>query len=533
MAVERYLPARHPGDAHDCAPIVRRALLADPQREYAIGADGRSIRFGELAIRVARLQAVLGRWGLAPGDRVAVMLPNGVDHIALIFALMLSRLVWLPVNTRLKEAGVRHLVEHGQPRLLIAGADFDEAVAPLRGQVDIVHFDDFVPAKAGPEAGEPAAGPTLVDGDPADVLALIYTSGTSGPPKGVLFSHRMLRVAAEATLIVADVRPGDRMLFWEPLCHIGGAQLLLLPFLIDVRYKLLDRFSAGSFWTEAGAFGATHVHYLGGILDMLALHPVDPRAKASLRVFWGAGATPTAWQRIHETFGLALRECYGMTEGSSFATVNDDGTPMSIGRPLPWVSIELQRGAEDVDKANAGEADAGKPDAGEAEAGEIVMTSAIEGAITAGYLNDPETTARTIRDGRLHTGDMARRDAEGRLQFIGRRSDSMRVRGENVSAWEVERAFASHPDVALVAAVGVASALGENDILLYVKTRDDRPADFAGLRDWGRRLLAPYQQPRYFRQIDAFVLTPSERIRKQFLSRDVTGSWDASQEARA
>ena len=518
MAVERYLPARHPGDAHDCAPIVRRALLADPQREYAVGADGRSIRFGDLATRVARLQAALGRKGLTSGDRVAVMLPNGVDHIALIFALMLSRLVWLPVNTRLKEAGVRHLVEHGQPRLLITSPDFDEAVAALRGQVDVVNFVDFAPAEAetGKETG--AGEPVLVDGDPGDVLALIYTSGTSGPPKGVLFSHRMLRVAAEATLIVADVRPGDRMLFWEPLCHIGGAQLLLLPFLIDVKYKLLDRFSASNFWTEAGAFGATHVHYLGGILDMLALHPVDPRAKASLRVFWGAGATPTAWQRIHEIFGLALRECYGMTEGSSFATVNDDGTPMSIGRPLPWVSIALQGGAEDAGKANAGEP----------EAGEIVMTSAIEGAITSGYLNDPATTASTVRDDRLHTGDMARRDAEGRLQFIGRRSDSMRVRGENVSAWEVERAFANHPDVALVAAVGVPSALGENDILLYVKTRDDRPADFASLRDWGRRLLAPYQQPRYFRQIDAFVLTPSERIRKQFLSREVSGSWDAS-----
>jgi crotonobetaine/carnitine-CoA ligase len=185
---------------------------------------------------------------------------------------------------------------------------------------------------------------------------------------------------------------------------------------------------------------------------------------------------------------------------------------MSIGTPLPWVGIELQ--------------------GDEPDAGEIVMSSAIDGAVTAGYLDDAATTAATVRGGRLHTGDMARRDAQGRLQFIGRKSDSMRVRGENVSAWEVERAFASHPDVALTAAVGVPSVLGEQDILLYVKTRDDREADFAGLRDWGRRLLAPYQQPRWFRQVQSFVTTPSERIRKQFLSRDTAGCWDAAGGAR-
>jgi crotonobetaine/carnitine-CoA ligase len=211
---------------------------------------------------------------------------------------------------------------------------------------------------------------------------------------------------------------------------------------------------------------------------------------------------------------MGLRECYGMTECSSFATVNVDATPMSIGTPLPWIEVELQ--AEDGSLVPPH------------EAGEIVLRSGIEGALAAGYLDDEKATRSTMREGRLHTGDMARRGAAGHLQFVGRRSDSMRVRGENVSAWEVERIFAAHPAVELSAAVGVASPLGEQDILLYVKAKPGQTIDLAQLRDWGAAQLPGYQLPRYYQCVSEFVTTPSERIRKQFLSRDVSQAWDAA-----
>ena len=136
-----------------------------------------------------------------------------------------------------------------------------------------------------------------------------------------------------------------------------------------------------------------------------------------------------------------------MTECSSFATLNASGKPGSIGRPLPWLRVELL-GQDGLPVAPG-------------EAGEIVLSSDIEGAFLPGYLDNPEASRRALRDGRLHTGDSARQDADGDYFFIGRATDSMRVRGENVSAWEVERVFIDHPAIQACAAVGVDGDVGE------------------------------------------------------------------------
>jgi crotonobetaine/carnitine-CoA ligase len=508
-----FLPVRCADDRFECVDVVVSGLRERPAQVFCRDGSGAPVTFGELGRRIAVLQSALDARGLRAGDRVAVMLANEVSHIALIFALILSRLVWVPVNPRLKAEGLRYLLGHSRPNLLITEPALAQGIEPAEQAIPVTTMGDLQ------EASRVDVPLRLLAGAPGDTLALIYTSGTSGPPKGVIFTHRMLRVASEAVVIVADARDGDRMLFWEPLCHIGGAQLLLLPFLQDVELHLVPRFSASSFWSELAAARATHVHYLGGILDMLAQHPCDVASLSSLRVFWGAAATPAAWRYVRETFGIGLRECYGMTECSSFATVNVDATPMSIGTPLPWIDVELQ--AEDGSAVAA------------EEAGEIVLRSAIEGALAAGYLDDDKATRSTMRDGRLHTGDMARRTMGGALQFVGRRSDSMRVRGENVSAWEVERVFAGHPAVELSAAVGVASPLGEQDILLYVKAKPGQALDLPQLRAWGAAQLAPYQLPRYYQQVDGFVTTPSERIRKQFLARDASSAWDAAAVASA
>jgi crotonobetaine/carnitine-CoA ligase len=500
-----YFPYRHPQDELDCVPLLAAGLANDPAHTF-LYFEERAIRCAEAVERIAQLQAWFANQGLAQGDRVAVMLGNSPEHIHLIYALMLSGIVWVPVNTRLRATGLEYLLQHAEPKLLIVDDEFDAVTAHVAcAGAQRVRLPAFRADAAPASLRTPRIGVH-------EPLCIIYTSGTTGAPKGVLFTHRMMRIASEAALQVADVRAGDRLFMWEPLCHIGGAQMLLLPFLMPVSLHVVPRFSASQFWPQVTRAGATQLHYLGGVLDILMQLPAAAQPhEHTLRVAWGAGVGAAAWHSSEARLGVRLRECYGMTECSSFATLNTTGKPGSIGKALPWFDLEL------LDEH-------GEPVA-DGEPGEIVLTSKVEGALLPAYLKNEDATRDALRGGKLHTGDHARRDADGDLFFVGRRTDSMRVRGENVSAWEIERVFAAHPAVRASAAIGVATSIGEQDVLLNVQFKDSAVA-WEALHEWARERLASFQLPRYYRAVEQFELTVSERIRKHLLSRDVDDAWD-------
>jgi crotonobetaine/carnitine-CoA ligase len=248
------------------------------------------------------------------------------------------------------------------------------------------------------------------------------------------------------------------------------------------------------------------------MLDILMRAPAPSEGRGALRVAWGAGVGASVWNKVKGFFGVEVRECYGMTEGASFATVNGSDVPGSIGTALPWLTVEI------LD-------DEGNP-VPTGKLGQIVVSSEIDGNFMPGYLNNPEASAQALREGKLYTGDMARMGSDGYLYFVGRRTDSMRVRGENVSAWEVERVFLEYEGIAAVAAIGVKSDVGEQEIVLYVQWDGRASPDFEKLSNWAKSRLASFQLPRYYKNIDHFERTPSERIRKHLLSRDTYDAWD-------
>jgi crotonobetaine/carnitine-CoA ligase len=509
----RYFPSRADDDDLDVVALLRRGLEGEPSR-LVLSFEGDDWSAQRLRRRVVQLQARLGALGIQAGDRVAVMLDNSPGHVALIYALILMGAVWVPVNTRLKAPGIEYLLHHCRPCLFIVGAAYAAEAETARVDAPFARLEtDAAMLDASPAAAGDADVLFCLSLRPEDLLCIIYTSGTTGAPKGVLFTHRMLRIAAESVLIVADVRDGDRLFLWEPLCHIGGAQMLLVPFLADAPLFSVPRFSASRFWDQIAQGRCTQLHYLGGILDILMRSPAASQPPShTLRLGWGAGVSRQNWADVRQRLGIALRECYGMTEGSSFATVNTDDRPGSIGKPLPWLTVEL---LDDADRpVPAG------------ELGQVVVSSAVPGTFFSGYLDNPEATEQALRGGKLYTGDVARADAQGYLYFVGRRSDSMRIRGENVSAWEVERVALAHPDVAAAAAVGVASDIGEQDILLYVQWQPGRSQPLGNLSRWLGGRLAPYQWPRYYAAVDGFALTPSERIRKHLLPKSPEHAWD-------
>jgi crotonobetaine/carnitine-CoA ligase len=488
-------------------PLFAAIAATEGERVYA-RFDGRAITFAMLDRMSASAAASLAALGLVRGDRVAVMMRNSPASLALIFAVARAGFVWVPVNAQLRGEGLRHVLTHCDPRVVIADAEALPRIAEAGG------LNAGVPlVVAGDEAASLRLEPMIEAGlsheaeppEPGALFAIMYTSGTTGPAKGVMVTHRMLRLAGEGALLVAAARDGDVLFVWEPLYHIGGAQLIVLPLRLRVVLAMVGRFSASRFWTEVKADGATHIHFLGGILQILLKQPESPLDRThGVRIAWGGGCPIDVWRAFEQRFGVQIRECYGMTEASSFSTYNDAGVVGSVGRPVPWLSVAV------LDEQGAAVPPGTR--------GEIVVRAKDPTALTPGYFRNPTATAKALRDGALHTGDCGSFDADGNLIFHGRLSDSARVNGENVSAWEVEHVAAQHPAVQDCAMIGVAAEVGEQDIKLFVQPRDGMTIDLAELSAWLTARLAPYQNPRYLATVAEFERTPSLRIIKHKLS---------------
>jgi carnitine-CoA ligase len=478
--------------------------------------NGAPITLSSLGQSADAFAAALRRYGIRRGDRVAVMLRNSPEALATIFGLARAGTAWVPVNVQQRGMGLRYILEHCDPRLIVADADLAPVIRDCGADLSAVPLVVLGDASATDRLETWLSGEARFDEPlpgPEDCFAICYTSGTTGNPKGVKLSHAMLRYAGEAAALVAMPRSGDVFLMWEPLYHIGGMQLVVLPLIRGITLAMVDRFSASQFWQQVRDYGATHIHFLGGILQILLKQPPSPLDRShGARTAWGGGCPKDVWRPFETRFGVAIRECYGMTEASSITTYNDSGMVGAVGRPVPWFSVELRD-------------EAGRPVA-PGERGEIVVHAHEPRALFSGYFRNPEATASALRDGVLHTGDLGQLDADGNLIFLGRVTDSVRCRGENVSAWEVERVAATHPAVEDCAMVGVASDIGEQDILLYLQRKDGERIDPAAFSTWIGDRLASYQNPRYIAIVEQFERTPSQRIMKHKLPRNTRGSWD-------
>jgi crotonobetaine/carnitine-CoA ligase len=494
------------------------AVRHDGERVFA-RYNGAPLSFAALARMADAVAAGLRRRGLQPGDRVAAMLRNGPPALALMFGLARAGLVWVPINVQQRGEGLRYVLEHSAPRLVVAEADLLGALEACGADLPSL----LVAGDEGEDGLERLLAAAAAFGDerpaPDACFAILYTSGTTGPPKGVMLSHQMLRLAGEGVALVSAARAGDVFFVWEPLYHIGGAQLIVLPLIRDVTLAMVDRFSASSFWRQVRAERATHIHFLGGILQILLKQPPSPLDRDhGARIAWGGGCPKDVWRPFEERFGVQIRECYGMTEASSITTYNDSGAVGTVGKPMPWFAIELRDEEDRLVRAGA--------------QGEIVVRSSRDDAIFPGYFRNPEATVKALRGDALYTGDLGRLDADGNLVFLGRMTDSVRCRGENVSAWEVERVAASHPAIEDCAMIGVAAEIGEQDIKLFVQPKAGEAIDPAALSAWLGERLAPYQNPRYLAVVDGFARTPSQRIMKHLLPRGLEGSWDRLAQGR-
>ena len=487
--------------------------------------DGQDITFRKLDARVNRLAKGLSKLGLTAGRRVAVVMANHPDHIVTFFALAKLGAVWVPINTNLRGASLEYIIERSAPHGLIVDAEFWPYLKPVPAVNDcralIVRNSAFAEELPGAHdfavlaACNPALdravlrSPERLD----EVRSIFFTSGTTGPPKGAPLTEKMLTTCAAAAGRAADARPGDVFLLWEPIYHTSGAQMCVLALMKPVRLAIVPRFSASRFWNQIRKYRVSKLHYLGGMLDILLKQSPSPNDRNHrVQIAFGAGCHQGAWQQFEQRFGVKIREVYGMTEASCFTTLNQSGKVGSIGQPYPHFEVRI------VD-------DNGKPVA-IGQSGEITVRGREAGLIVEGYLDDSTGGGCKLRDGWLYTGDLAYCDDDGDYYYRGRKTDSFRRRGENISAWEVERVINAHPAVAESAVVGVQAEIGEQDLMVFIRCATGYDLDPLDVIKWCKPRMPYFQIPRYIKFVDKFEKTPTQRIAKDKLASDGQDCWD-------
>ena len=480
------------------------------------------LHFGERTLTCASLNEEVNRYanafarlGVNAGDRVAVMLPNGLDAVFVFFSLVKLGAVQVPVNIHLRGQTLSFLFEHSEPKLLIADVEFAEALseivangaAPEPIWCGALADTDWQRELSTSGIGNPPGAPAA-----SDVLSILYTSGTTGPPKGVLVTDKMHRAAAWASAMVADVAHGDTMYLWEPIYHVTGTEVLIVGLMHELTLALTERFSASKFWPDVQRYGITHIHYVGGVVQILLKGEKGPQDEFNtVRVAWGGGAPSHLWTQFAQRFGLTVRENYGMTETSSLTTMNLEGRHGSVGKPAPFFEVSIR-------DANGHALQRG-------ETGEICVRELEAGLITSGYFRNHAATEKAFSNGWFHTGDLGQFDADGFVYYAGRLKDSLRRRGENVSAWEVERVVEQLSWVRECALIGVPDELGDESLKLFVSIVDGKTGSATELAAWCREQLARFQVPEFVEFIDEFPKTATQRIQKEQLSKGVDQAW--------
>ncbi|MFV0457507.1 MAG: AMP-binding protein [Actinomycetales bacterium] len=496
----------------------------------------------ELAQDSRQLAGGLAGLGLRPGERVCVLMRASVPALQVWFALARAGLVEVPINVDSGEALLGYYLQHSGARTVVCDADLVERVLRVRPS-GLDHLIVSSPAgeaddRGGEEGSSPDAGQVQVidlaalftdagygvGPRPEDPSVILYTSGTTGPPKGAVLSHRANVNLARHTVSLMGYTEQDRLFSVFPLFH-SNARFCSVMAAIEAGADLVlhRRFSASRFWQICREHQITAFNYQGAMLGILyQLPPRDDDHLNPVRVGFGAPCPAEIFTAFEKRFGVTLTEIYGSTE-------------VSIVTDMPPERRRI--GTAGTESANYQVAIVDQHDqpVPTGTAGEIVVRSKRPGWMFDGYHAMPAETVASWRNLWFHTGDRGRLDPDGFLTFLDRMKDTVRRRGENISTWEVERVALTFPAVAEAAAYGVPSELSEEEVMLAVVPADDATVDPAVLIEHCRLTLTPFAVPRFVRVLDELPKTPSQRVRKYLLREEgiVPGCFDRGSGAPA
>ena len=439
------------------------AVPVNPARSYH--PDGYEIGYADAATQVRALMHDYQQAGYGLGHRVGLLLESRPEHMLHKLALNALGVCCVPVNPDYRPAEFAYLIDHARLDLLLvlaSHADATEAaLRESRHRPAVMRCEQWaqgLPAAARPaEAGQPGAD------TPASIL---YTSGTTGRPKGCVLSHHYELAAGQAYATrggLASIREGAERLYNPlPLFHVNASILSFYCMLLTGGCQVqTDRFQPSRWWQEVRQTRATIVHYLGVVIQLLLLQPPSPEDKThGVRFGFGAGVEPQLHAAFEQRFGFPLLELWGMTE--MVRILVDCHAPRQVGTRAFGRAVEgvQARAVDDLDQEVAD----GTP-------GELVIRHSEETprkAFFSEYLDDPAATESAWRGGWFHTGDMVVRDASGMFHFVDRRKNIIRRSGENIAAAEVEAMLLTHPLVEQAAVMAVADEVREEEVLACI-----------------------------------------------------------------
>jgi len=518
--------------ALEVLPPARRTVPAMLQRQaerfgerplLAIG--GTRWTHADAAPAVARRAAALRRAGVQRGDRVAVMCANRVEFLEVFLACGWIGAASVPINTASMGPQIQYFLANSGARLLVIEAPFVERLATAelsQTQLATIWIIGGAPAPAAIDgvASEslPVAGAAVdpVDVDPGDTLAILYTSGTTGPAKGVTCPHAQFYWWGANTGRILGLGADDVLCTTLPLFHINALNTFAQAALVGAEVVYAPRFSASGFWSTMRACDATVVYLLGAMVPiLLAQAEGDAERTHRVRIGLGPGVPASAGTAFRRRTGVKLLEGYGSTE-TNFAIATRLDAPPS-GR-MGWLQPGFEARVADAN-------DAALPDG---EAGELLLRADEPFAFATGYFNMPDKTVEAWRNLWFHTGDRVVREADGAFRFIDRMKDAIRRRGENISSYEVEQVLLSHAAVASVAVYPVRSELAEDEVMASVIVGSGDALDVAELVRYCEPRLPYFAIPRYIDLVDELPCTENGKIQKYKLrERGVTPTtWD-------
>ncbi|MFK8043033.1 AMP-binding protein [Congregibacter sp.] len=513
--------------AEDCVLplVIARRAAKDPDAPLVSFADGAQWTSQEALQRMEAMAELLADSGVRRGDRVPVWLPNGADLLQAWLGCNYLGAVFVPLNTDFRGSILAHVLSECDARLMILHPQLAERVSDIGDTAppslllcggrdaeqssliqESARYLEQLPSSTD-------APPDAADLATWDLQMVIFTSGTTGPSKGVLCPYGHIYSTAQATY--GYLNSSDTMLTELPIFHVGGAASAVAALCNDARLALYPGFSTQDYWQRIASEGATATSGLiGSMADFLAQSsPASTDRDNSLRMVT-LMLTQQAMD-VSERFGFSYLSGFNMTELSGpLITDIDCRVPGSLGKPRDGCECRV------VD-----DHDLPVPDG---EPGELIVRSEFPWTLFAGYMNRPGATAEAWRNGWFHTGDLVRHDSDGNYFFVDRKKDAIRRRGENVSSAEVEAEALQHPAVGEVCAVAVPSELAEDEILLaYVPTNDEAPSP-RELAEFLIPRMPHYMVPRYFRAMTSLPRTATNKIRKiEVRSEGVTADcWD-------
>ncbi|MEH2493305.1 ATP-dependent acyl-CoA ligase [Bradyrhizobium sp. AZCC 2230] len=475
------------------------------------------------AIAAASAQALVDA-GIKPGDRVALMCSNRSEFLQVYLGCAWLGAIAVPINTALRGFQLSHIFRNSRPALLVVEAQFASAIESVEAGVELPPRTWIIGAAAGAIDARlsalplPALGAAAPAGAvrPGDTVAILYTSGTTGPAKGVCCPQAQLFWWGIYSARALGIREGDVLFTTLPLFHTNALNAFYQALLNGCTYVLEPKFSASGFWAAAQRHNATVGYLLGAMASMLLAQPKSADDSTHrLRVALGGGVPPQIHGPFRERFGVPLVDGYGSTETNFvFAGTIPSDRPGTMGYL-----------AEGIEARIVDENDSALPDG---QAGELVLRAQEPFAFATGYFGMPEKTVEAWRNLWFHSGDRVVRDPDGYYRFIDRMKDSIRRRGENVSSWEVEQAIQSHPAVAACAIYPLPSELGEDEVAAAILLEPGQSLEPVDIVRHCEGQIAYFAIPRYVRILSQMPLTENGKIKKGVL-RDAgvtADTWD-------